>query len=66
MRGTTKNIGEGGMAGAISSILHPGAVLYCRIHIPGTQISVPTLVQVRWSSSVRNEDGYAVGLKFLL
>lgn len=61
-----ENISEGGV-GLISDWLPPSnAVLRCEFAIPGSSVSIPTLLILRWSQEVEGKTKYKLGLQFLL
>lgn len=64
--GTTENISKDGVAILCEARLATNAILRCECVLPGSSLSIPTLLQVRWSDVVELHASYRVGLKFLL
>ena len=66
LRGTTENIGRGGVAILIDQLLPLDAVVCCEIGVSGSPALIPTLLKVRWSDIVEAKKQYKLGLRFLL
>lgn len=64
IRGTTRNVSDGGLCVAWNATPDPSAVLRCRVVVAGTPAAIPTLAQVCW---IRPDGGGSVtGLSFLV
>src|SRR6266853_1492973 len=67
VQGRVINISAGGAYLLSERPLERLSVLTCRFHFPGVPVSVPILVQVRWTELLDPGNGaFRVGLKFLL
>jgi hypothetical protein len=66
LRGTTENIGRGGVVMLSDQLLPLDAVVCCEIAISGSPAIIPTLLKVRWSDKVDGKGQYKLGLQFLL
>lgn len=64
IRGTMRNVGDGGLCVAWDGVLDPSPLLGCRIVVHGTPAAIPTLAQVRWMR--QDHGGSVTGLSFLL
>jgi PilZ domain len=64
--GTTENVGRGGMALLSNQPLPLDSVVRCEIAIPGSSVSIPTLMKVRWSEKMEGKTHYKLGLQFLV
>jgi len=66
IKATTQDISKGGVGLLCEELLPTNAMVRCEFVFPGNSMSIPTLLQVRWSDQVKTNGAYRLGLKFLL
>jgi hypothetical protein len=66
LQGVTENIGNGGVELRSDRPLSSNAVLRCEFAVSGNPVSIPTLMQVRWSDRAEGKGHYKLGLQFLI
>ena len=64
IRGTTRNISDGGLCVGWDRIPAPSAFLKCWICVTDSSVAIPTLAQVRWVGEGQSEP--LTGMEFLL
>jgi PilZ domain-containing protein len=60
-RGKVENIGVGGICLLSDRSIPLSSLVRCEIVVPGTSVTIPTLMQVRWAQKRPNR----IGLQFL-
>ena len=65
INGITRNLSTGGVGLLCEAPLPANVVVRCDFIFPGSPMSIPTLLQVRWSDQVKTDGSYRLGLKFL-
>lgn len=66
IRGTTRNVSDGGLCVAWDRRPGPSSLLRCRILVAGSSAAIPTLAQVRWVHQDEGEPAALAGMAFLL
>jgi len=66
IKGVTENISTGGIGLRSEELLPANTIIRCEFQLAGNSMSIPTLLQVRWSDQVKRNGSYKLGLKFLL
>lgn len=66
VEGNVQNISSGGLCLLVQKPLKVSELLVGEISIPGTQASIPTLLQVKWLSKNSRGPSYRAGLHYVL
>jgi PilZ domain len=76
--GTPRNGPKTAIGGRVQNVSRDGACLIsnrsipasslvrCEIVVPGTRVTIPTLMRVRWTQRNSNRRRYKIGLQFLM
>jgi hypothetical protein len=66
VQGRIENISKNSLCLLSKRSISPSSLVRCEIGVCGTDTRVPTLMQVRWARRNAGNDGYQIGLQFLL
>lgn len=63
--GRIQNVSEGGICMVSALPLQVASFVCCQIAVPDVPVSIPTLMQVRWTSTRGNNARHINGLRFV-
>lgn len=66
LRGRIQNISRGGLCLLTHQGMKVSRLCLCEIRFPKIPVSIPTLLQVRWTQKSAKGASYRAGLQFLL
>lgn len=66
VQGRIRNISAGGLCLLTNRPAKESHVLRCELPLPGIPVSIPTLMQVRWTRQAPGKLRYLIGLQFLV
>ena len=64
--GRVENISKNGLCVLSKRSMLPSSLVRCEIAVSGTRATIPTLMQVRWVRRNSTNNGYEIGMQFLL